>query len=94
MVTEKEEMEVLNENLKEAIEEAKQPDPTGKIQGIIGIIIGVLGLFLPLAIAGLFAAITATLGIYANKHGQRTLGIICGILALLGLIFLLFSIKY
>ncbi|MGV8168886.1 MAG: hypothetical protein ACP5N3_02415 [Candidatus Nanoarchaeia archaeon] len=90
---EKIEQEVFQENLKDAIIEAKKPDPNAKDIGITGIIIGAIGLFTPPPInvvTGVFAAI---LGVYANHHKRRTLGIICGILAILNLLsYLLLSL--
>ena len=90
MVTKKEEEEVMQENLKEAIKDSKQPEPTGKTQGIIGIIAGVIGIFFPWVISLFFGMLALILGTYATKHGQRAIGIISSILGLLIFVFALF----
>lgn len=81
------EEKLFKDNLKEAIKESKEPKKDGKIQGIIGIIIGFLGLFLPGFLTVVTGIIAVTLGSYANKHGQRKLGIACGIIALISLAY-------
>lgn len=85
MVSSKVEDQILKENIKDAIAESKLPESNGKIQGYVGIVIGIIGFFVPVFFAVFTGMITAVLGIYSNKHGQRKLGIICGILALLNL---------
>jgi len=90
---EKEEEEYFEESLKKAEEESQKPEQNGKTPGIAGIIIGILGLFLPYFLTIIFGVIAAILGIYANQHGKRKLGIACGIIALLDLLlFLIFQV--
>jgi hypothetical protein len=83
---------VFKENLREAIEDSKNPGPTGKIHGYIGIAVGIIGLFLPIFLPIFAGVIAATLGAFANKHGQRLLGIICGALALINTLFFFISL--
>ena len=87
------EKEVLQENLREAIEDAKKPDPSGNTQGKMGIIIGVVGFFLPTLFQVFAGFLCGILGIYANKHGNRKLGIACGIITLVDILPLLFGIN-
>jgi hypothetical protein len=87
------EQEVFQENLKEAIVDAKKPNPDAKNLGIAGIIVGIIGLFVVPPINIVTGVAVAILGIYANHHKHRTLGAICGILAILNLLtFFLFGL--
>jgi len=91
MTKRSDEKKVLQEIIDESIEELKEPEPDGKLQGYVGILIGFIGLFMPLQFAPLAGIITITLGIYANKHRQRKLGRICSIIGLIDMsYFLLF----
>ncbi len=89
MADEKTEKEVFEENLKEAVEEAKKPEPTGRIHGWAGIIIGIIGLFIPVFFSVFTGMTAAILGVFANKHGKKVLGIICGILAIINMLYFL-----
>jgi len=83
-MTKKEEQDQLfQNNLKIAIEQAVKPDNRPKIYGWTGILVGIVGIFLS-GTALIFAgAIAGGLGAFANNHGQRKLGVICGILGLI-----------
>jgi uncharacterized membrane protein len=90
MVTKKEEEEFMQENLKEAIKDSKKPEPSGKIHGIIGIIMGITGFFMYFVMGMFFGMLALVLGTYAVRHGQRKLGIASSVLGLLNLVFSLF----
>ncbi|MEM4703226.1 MAG: hypothetical protein QXP53_01965 [Candidatus Pacearchaeota archaeon] len=86
------EKEVFKQNLKEAIEEAKKPKPGGASYGIAGVVIGVIGLFLPWIFSILVGFVAIILGLYSIHSGKKTLGIICIILGMIDAIFLFFGI--
>ena len=90
MVTEEDEEQVFQENFKEAVEETKNPEPTGKAQGIIGIILGIIGFFTPSIIGMAFGMLALMLGAYSVRHGQRKLGVLSGVIGLLDFGFALF----
>lgn len=94
MVSKKEEKEIFEQNLKEAVEESKQPDPNPKTRGYVGIGLGILAFFLPYPLAVFSGIITAVFGMYAAKHGEETLGKICGVLAILTLFSFFLSIRF
>ena len=79
--------EVFKENLKDAVKEAKLPEPTGKNAGIAGIIIGILGLFLPIYWGALAGFVAATCAVVANHRGDRAWGVAAGICAVADLAF-------
>ena len=94
MASEKEEQEVFNEFLNEAQEDSKQTESTGVSQGVAGIIIGIIGFFMPFGVQMIFATIGALLAIYANRHGQRRLAIPTAILATLNFLGLILGITF
>ena len=92
-VSEAEEQKIFEENLKEAVAEAAKPDEdNGKKLGITGIIIGAIGLILPVPLAIAAGIATGTLGTMANKKGHRKLGMACGVLAIIDFLPIIFSI--
>lgn len=82
-----------DEIVQESVAEASQPEQDGKAQGILGIALGIAGLFSPVLIAIFLGALCAILGAYANRQGRCNLGIACGVLAIMNLLSLLIGIN-
>jgi hypothetical protein len=86
MTSRKKEEKVFSEILEEAKEDAKKPDPKGIWFGIIGILLGLIGMFIPVGLAWIRMLLFPFVGlcaVFANKYGSRVTGIICGVMAIL-----------
>ena len=90
----REEEELYEDFLKEAeedvIEEQKHP-VSGKKQGVLGILVGLVGLFMPVGFQLVFAATGAILAVFAHKHGASKLAIPAALLAIFNFVGLAFA---
>ena len=87
--------EIVAESKDDILKEDRSGVKPGKKQGILAIVLGVIGLAMPWGFQALLGATGLGLAIYANKHDFRKLAIfgsILGIFNLLGL--LIFGIKF